>query len=968
MKDRHAFEREFEAVQPKPPVSAAPPKPSSKPSLRRFRVIDGAGKPLAKTSYLLVQAGTTDQGTLDQNGEGVFEKVDPARPFILHVDSRACIIIEGAVLLVDEAGVEYGGHFLDWRKADEPDADREFWQDYLTERKSALSGPLTFWQHDHITRRPIKLRTAVLNSPQRIPVFQAMPLRFRTGPLVRFTDNHRALIWVELETPGLVRVRFRPADDQSAVPKPGTTLSTSNLQSRHAASVRVGGRHFAIVEVNELSADTFYQYTIELVPLPPHGAIPKRETEFTEKVFPKDLPQAVLDSQANALALSSLRKDQWLFFRTIEQTYERLRFAHGSCRKWPGDTDENGKTKGADMLSVFGSDWMANRKVLSEWPRFLIHSGDQIYADDIGKLQGEQIMKQRFSAGIPGPRTSDLFEGAWGGRFGNRYVGIDPRSTAKAAGPTRAVRDRVSKLEAELKSAANGPMDKALIAKASEYANLKKTLAQEPDYQRAWKFVDPKRPMRFKYRIENTMLWNVPYEPDKTPDVGLTGPRARDKDHSHYASAGEIYAVHAADFTEYSFLHERAWNTAKKVFAHIPSFMIFDDHEITDDWNFNEKWVRIVHESADLYHVWPYTITDGLAAYWMYQGWGNLSPDAWATDERVKILLNARDSGKDALPELRQCLFAKATKPARPGTNIKDRLQWSYELPVKSPQFFVVDNRTEREVYGPGGVFSQSLKHLQDGLLKARASAAFVVFSTPLLLPHPLSFALTHRQFTRAVDFAVPLLGGFLRGFIGRLPKLNWNWKTIEKLARDSDMEHAAGNNVWTEVKDMLAKIQDGVTSLKTIVFLSGDIHFSCNLDASAKGFDPPPQPHLLQLISSGLLQRVPADNVSLLNRSYKYFGFETTGTHRDLRVRLAGMDNGKNHTNFLFEPSIALVDVDVRQKQDAQISSKYTPNVVIKQEHLFWNQSQQKVDSYVFYYENNEDHGPQLLSPGRRT
>src|SRR2546430_3103169 len=46
-----------------------------------------------------------------------------------------------------------------------------------------------------------------------------------------------------------------------------------------------------------------------------------------------------------------------------------------------------------------------------------------------------------------------------------------------------------------------------------------------------------------------------------------------------------------------------------------------------------------------------------------------------------------------------------------------------------------------------------------------------------------------------------------------------------------------------SHVMKMLVKIQDSVTPLKTIAFVSGDIHFSCNLDGQLKKFDPAPQP-----------------------------------------------------------------------------------------------------------------------------
>jgi hypothetical protein len=565
------------------------------------------------------------------------------------------------------------------------------------------------------------------------------------------------------------------------------------------------------------------------------------------------------------------------------------------------------------MLGIFGAEWLAKQKVLSEWPRFFLHTGDQIYADDIGVKQGERIMSQRFASVVPGPRSGGgLADGAWAGRFGDRYVAISPERTAKETAPTHALRERVKQLEPVLaKARKDGRLDRDMIKLAREYLDARKALDQQPGFLRAWKFVDPKRPMRFRQRVENALLWHVPYEKSSIPEVTLTGLRRRDKDRSYYPSAGETNAVHAADFAEYSYLYQRAWTTdnARKVLAHLPSFMIFDDHEITDDWNFDRTWVDIVHDDSDLYQMWPMTITDGLIAYWMYQGWGNLPPEAWSSDPRIQILHRARAEDRDALPELRKFIFDRARKPAQPHTDPSKRLAWHYALPIRSPQFLVVDDRTEREVFGPGGPFRSQLVWLRKRLDQENSPAAFIVFPTPYLLPHPLSWALSHPAATRNINFFYKLL----RFIVLKKPK--WDWKTIEELARNSDMEHAAGNRVWDDVKEMLAKLQDSVTPLKTIIFLSGDIHFSCNLDGQLKKFDPAPPPHLLQLISSGLRQSVGSSQQNDLRKAYTLFGFEVTGLHRRLSVRLAGLDGpGRDDPNFLFRPSVALVDVDLRK------------------------------------------------------
>ena len=51
--------------------------------------------------------------------------------------------------------------------------------------------------------------------------------------------------------------------------------------------------------------------------------------------------------------------------------------------------------------------------------------------------------------------------------------------------------------------------------------------------------------------------------------------------------------------------------------------MIFDDHDISDDWNTSAAWVEHMRSSD----WWDERIVSGLASYWLYQHLGNLSPD-----------------------------------------------------------------------------------------------------------------------------------------------------------------------------------------------------------------------------------------------------------------------------------------------------------------------------------------------------
>jgi PhoD-like phosphatase len=108
---------------------------------------------------------------------------------------------------------------------------------------------------------------------------------------------------------------------------------------------------------------------------------------------------------------------------------------------------------------------------------------------------------------------------------------------------------------------------------------------------------------------------------------------------------------HCTEFADFALAYVSSWTAANvaKVLANIPTFMTFDDHDITDDWNITGSWLEQMMQS----NWWTDAVTDGLVAYWMYQGWGNPLPQAGVNDPRVALLTKGAETGKDVLDELR---------------------------------------------------------------------------------------------------------------------------------------------------------------------------------------------------------------------------------------------------------------------------------------------------------------------------
>ena len=64
--------------------------------------------------------------------------------------------------------------------------------------------------------------------------------------------------------------------------------------------------------------------------------------------------------------------------------------------------------------------------------------------------------------------------------------------------------------------------------------------------------------------------------------------------------AGDIPKKVVADFEEYTWLYDESWQPEieRWVMSVVPSVMIFDDHDVIDDWNISDAWVAEIASRA----------------------------------------------------------------------------------------------------------------------------------------------------------------------------------------------------------------------------------------------------------------------------------------------------------------------------------------------------------------------------------
>lgn len=101
-----------------------------------------------------------------------------------------------------------------------------------------------------------------------------------------------------------------------------------------------------------------------------------------------------------------------------------------------------------------------------------------------------------------------------------------------------------------------------------------------------------------------------------------------------------------AGFADYARLYARTWGhpIVRWLLSTVPTAMVFDDHDVVDDWNLSAGWLEQI--AAEPW--WDDRIAGGLVSYWLYQHWGNLTPSQLATDE-LAAAVAALDDATDLL-------------------------------------------------------------------------------------------------------------------------------------------------------------------------------------------------------------------------------------------------------------------------------------------------------------------------------
>lgn len=250
----------------------------------------------------------------------------------------------------------------------------------------------------------------------------------------------------------------------------------------------------------------------------------------------------------------------------------------------------------------------------------------------------------------------------------------------------------------------------------------------------------------------------------------------------------------------------------RRLLAHIPTYMILDDHDVTDDFNLTVGWEKAVFNSPFAQSI----ITNAMLAYFCCQGWGN-HPNAFDQEFLETVHRFIAEQTPQNSVQL-NALFHHFE-------------QWHYTIPT-NPIVVVIDTRTRRwrsesNDHQPSGLMDwESLMDFQNDIFNH--DAVVVVSPAPMF----------GMKFIETVQRIVTFLG--------------------HPLLTDSEnwMAHPGSASA-------LLNIFKHPKTPKNFVILSGDVHYSFAYDIRLrfrKG-----SPKIWQITCSGFRNQFPEPLLSCL-------------------------------------------------------------------------------------------------------
>ncbi len=532
--------------------------------------------------------------------------------------------------------------------------------------------------------------------------------------------------------------------------------------------------------------------------------------------------QWLQDTSPHLFYADSLRPDF-----VIKSRIDQL--LHGSCRNphHKGGKDADGLLVVDQLLEKA----RAHNAPLSAQPALLALTGDQIYADDVAGPMLNAIQQTIRTLGLYDENFKGAIVADSKALYTNEY---------NFYGRSHLLPD--NKGNATLGNIFFGGVRKPIFTSANADNHLI-TLA------------------------EVTAMYLLIWSPALWRYVDLSAPPLPDTLHQRYQNELEAITFFSKDLDK-----------VQRALAHVPVYMIFDDHDVTDDWNLTRGW----EESAYGHPFSRRIIGNALIAYSLFQAWGN-APDVLPDSllESLKQVCNPSHYTDD----IHNAVITELLKFEG----------WHYTVETQ-PKLVVLDTRTrrwrsEKDAGHPSGLMDwEALSELQDQLINEK--------SIILLSCSPI--------------FGVKLIEVIQRVF-------TWFGHALTVDA-ENWMAHPGTANV-------ILNIFCHKQTPQHFVILSGDVHYSFAYDVRLKHHED--SPHIWQICSSGIKNTFPESLLRVFDRlnrllfsAHSPLNWFTRRRHMRIRPRRPGehkhryrhqrLVNGCNIGRVIFDETGVPVSIDI--------------------------------------------------------
>ncbi len=667
------------------------------------------------------------------------------------------------------------------------------------------------------------------------------------GPILRRVQKNKVSVWAAFMSNQHIRLKIWEGDNIKHTS--GTLFATDSAPIAEAEShtLQFGQNLWialASVDIPTPGLDPTKVYSYNMVYRDSDGA---QDFDFLNDKLLKD------DTVDGRKQLAIGYKENVLpSFCLPGETPDKLTIVHGSCRKIHGH--------GQDALALLDDKIKSNVGDPLKRPQALFLTGDQIYADEVPGFFLRSIASMDGGA-LFGPNTEKMKINPEGGaaqehetdivnyppyfrqRLVNKFAGFSSQAAAnhllsfeEYAGTYLrywSIRSWSGDMITEIDKISKATSEQ-LSAKLDEVINK---FVDDPSATADTNLVDLIR--------DNSDI--RPTDAFVFSDDTVTKAEFRDSNSEKYKNwIKETKATLRHELVDMAAFLEKLPEVSR-VLANVPTYMIMDDHEVTDDWSITKRWNNQVLSRP----LGRDIIRNAMMAYAVFQDWGN-NPDDYkeaitmifddmtpTTHKKSQFLLYVgeyafRYANNSHLNTLRTEVIEKMEDLLGMGSQ-PTALKWNYGVKLGASQAIVLDTRTQRHYESlntvPELISESSLTDQTPNTLADNPPFVFIVSPCPILgLPN-------FEELVQPAATAIMALKGKSEanpGIIGG--NLNFDFEA------------------WGFSVPGFERLIARLDAYKNVILLSGDVHYGATTVMDYwKGNAVTPTSRIVQLTSSAL-------------------------------------------------------------------------------------------------------------------